>query len=162
MEKSTQTDTVPQTGPPLRNYRAKIKAEIVRTERMEQRHEEGMGQLREQVASREVEVKKMFDEHLVASKAKEKEVLDLHIALTEAKERVLKEEERNRQWEHELFAENEELRSQQREWKEMANEFMLKWRIAEEQKAQLSDSFNELQVEGIVTRERLRGAWKRK
>ena len=104
----------------------------------------------------------MIEEHVVALKAKEKEVLDLQVALTEAKECVLMEEERNRQREHELFDENLDIRSQQRELQEMANEFMLKWRIAEEQKAQLSDSFNELQVEGIVTRERLRGAWKRK
>ena len=129
---------------------------------MEQRHNEAIGQLREQVASREAEIKQMIDEYLVTLKAKEKEVLDLQVALAEAKEHILREEERNRQREQELFTENLEIRSQQREWKEMANEFMLKWRIAEEQKAQLSDSFNELQVEGIVTRERLRGAWKRK
>ena len=103
----------------------------------------------------------MIEEHVVALKAKEKEVLDLQVALTEAKECVLMEEERNRQREHELFDENLDIRSQQREWKEMANEFMLKWRITEEQWAQLSDSYNELQAEGIVTRERLRDAWKK-
>ena len=43
----------------------------------------------------------------------------------------------------------------------MANEFMLKWRITEEQRVKLSDSYNELQAEGIVTRERLRDAWKK-
>ena len=129
---------------------------------MEQRHNEEIGQLREQAASRKTEIKQMIDEHSAALKAKEKEVLDLQVALTEAKEHVLREEEWHRQWEHELFAKNLDIRSQQRELQEMANEFMLKWRITEEQRAQLSDSFNELQVEGIVTRERLRGAWKRK
>ena len=38
---------------------------------------------------------------------------------------------------------------------------MLKWRIAEEKKAQLSNSYHELQEEGIVMRERLRGEWKK-
>ena len=37
----------------------------------------------------------------------------------------------------------------------MANEFMLKWRIAEEQKEQLSYSYNKLQEEGIITTERV-------
>ena len=103
----------------------------------------------------------MIEEHVVALKAKEKEVLDLQVALTEAKECVLMEEERNRQREHELFDENLDIRSQQRELQEMANEFMLKWRIIEEQRAKLSDSYNKLQAEGIVTRERLRDAWKK-
>ena len=92
---------------------------------------------------------------------KKKEVLDLQISLTEAKERILREEERNRQREQELFAETEEIRRQHREWKETTNEFMLKWRIAEEKKAQLSNSYHELQEEGIVMRERLRGEWKK-
>ena len=60
----------------------------------------------------------MIEEHVVALKAKEKEVLDLQVALTEAKERVLREEERNRQREHELFAENLEIHSQQMELQE--------------------------------------------
>ena len=41
----------------------------------------------------------------------------------------------------------------------MANEFMLKWRIVEEQKEQLSESYHKLQEEGIITRERLRSEW---
>ena len=41
----------------------------------------------------------------------------------------------------------------------MADEFMLKWRIVEEQKQQLFDSYHTLQEEGIVTRERLRTEW---
>ena len=128
---------------------------------MEQMHNEVMDQLREQAASREAELKQIIDENSAALQAKEKEALDLHVTLTEAKERILREEERNRQREHELFAENLNIRRQQRDMKEMANEFMLKWRITEEQRAKLVDSFNELQAEGIVTRERLRDAWKK-
>ena len=41
----------------------------------------------------------------------------------------------------------------------MANEFMLKWTITEEQKEQLSDSHHNLEEEGIITRERLQGEW---
>ena len=79
--------------------------------------------------SREAELKQMTDENLTAVKAKEREVLDLHVALTDAKERVLKEEERHRQREHELFTENLDIRKQQRDLQEMANEFMFKWRM---------------------------------
>ena len=43
----------------------------------------------------------------------------------------------------------------------MANKFMLKWRITEDERAKLADSYNELQAEGIVTRERLRDVWKK-
>ena len=43
----------------------------------------------------------------------------------------------------------------------MADEFMLKWRIVEEQKLQLTDSYHALQEEGILTRERLRADWKK-
>ena len=49
-----------------------------------------MGQLREQAASREAELKQLIDENSTSLKAKEREVLDLHVTLTEAKERVLK------------------------------------------------------------------------
>ena len=41
----------------------------------------------------------------------------------------------------------------------MANEFMLKWGIANEQKEQLSDSYNKLQEENIIARERLWNEW---
>ena len=140
---------------------AELTAELALTKHMEQQHNEAIGHLREQAAIREAELKQRIDEHSVALKAKEKEVLDLQVALTEAKECVLMEEERNRQREHELFDENLDIRSQQRELQEMANEFMLKWRIIEEQRAKLSDSYNKLQAEGIVTRERLRDAWKK-
>ena len=120
-----------------------------------------MGQLREQDAAREAELTQLLVESSVALKAKEREVLDLQVAITEAKERVIREEERNSQRERELFAKNEEIRSQQRELQSIANECMLKWGITEEQRAKLSDSYNELQAEGIVTRERLRDAWKK-
>ena len=131
---------------------AELKAELARTKHMEQQHDEALGQLREQAASREAELKQISDEHSAALKAKEKEVLDLQVALSEAKERVLKEEERHRQREHELFTENLDIRKQQRDLQEMANEFMLKWRITEDERAKLADSYNELQAEGIVTR----------
>ena len=155
MERSAQTDTVPlpqttqaatQTGPPMRNYQAELKAEIARTKYVEQRHNEAIGQLQEQAANREGEIKEMIDEHSDALKAKEKEVLDLQVTLIEANERVLREEEKHRQKEQELFVENLDIRNQQRDLKEMANEIMLKWRIAEEQRAQLSDSYHELQA----------------
>ena len=170
MEQFAQTDTTSlprttqaatQTGPPLRDYRAELKAEIARSERLEKWHKEAMGrlreqaasqeaelrakiahaelmawqynetmgQLREQAASREAELAQRIEEHSVALKAKEKEVLELRVALTEAQERILREAERNSQREQELFAETEEIRRQHREWKEMAEDFMLKWRI---------------------------------
>ena len=43
----------------------------------------------------------------------------------------------------------------------MANEFMLKWRIVDEQKEKLLESYNKLQEESIVTKERLRADWKK-
>ena len=43
----------------------------------------------------------------------------------------------------------------------MANEFMLKWRITEDERAKLADSYTELQAEGIVTKARLEDAWKK-
>ena len=141
---------------------AELKAKIAHDELMAQHYNDTMSQLQEQAASREAELAQRMEEHSVAMKAKEKEVLDLQVALTDAKERILREEERNRQREQEFFAENEEIRSQHREWKEMANEFMLKWRIVDEQKEQLSDSYNKLQEESIITRERLRNEWKGK
>ena len=79
-------------------------------------------------------------EHSIAMKAKEKEVLDLQATLTDTKEWNLREEERNRRREQELIAENEELRNQHTTFKELADEFMLKWKIVNEQKEQLTDS----------------------
>ena len=66
MERSTQMDKVPhprttqaatQTGPPLRNYRAELKAQIARAELAEQQHNDAIAQLREQVVGREAELK---------------------------------------------------------------------------------------------------------
>ena len=139
----------------LRKQAASQEAELAQTKHIEQQHNEAIGHLREQVAIREVELKQRIDEHSVALKAKEKEVLDLQVALTEAKERILREEERNHQREHERFTENLDIRSQQRESQEMANEVMLKWRITEDERAKLADAYTELQAEGIVTRARL-------
>ena len=88
-------------------------------------------------------------------------MLELRVTLIEAQERTLKEAERNSQWEQELFAETEEVRRQQREWKEMVNDFMLKWKIAEDEREKLSDAYTKLQAEGIVTRARLEDARKK-
>ena len=115
VEKVTQTEApsplptkqaATQTGPPLRDYRAELKAEIVRSDRREQWHKEAMarlkeqatsreaelitqaelraqeyngamGRLREQVASKEAEFKQRMEEYSAALKEKEKEVLDL-------------------------------------------------------------------------------------
>ena len=66
MERFAQTDitSLPRTtqaatptGPPLRDYRAELKAEIARSESLEKWHKEAMGRLREQVAGREDELK---------------------------------------------------------------------------------------------------------
>ena len=65
MEKFAQTDTpsppptkqaATQTWPPLRDYRAKLKAEIARSDRREQWHKEAMARLKEQAASREAKL----------------------------------------------------------------------------------------------------------
>ena len=55
LPRTTQVTT--QTGPPLRDYRAELKAEIARSERLEKWHKEAMGRLREQARSREDELK---------------------------------------------------------------------------------------------------------
>ena len=44
-------------------------------------------------------------------------------------------------------------------FKEMVDEFMLKWKIVSEQKDELTNSYHALQEEGIVLRERLRAEW---
>ena len=136
-----------------------LKAEIAHIELMAQQYNETMGQLREQAASRDAKLAQRIEEHSVALLAKEKEVLELWVTLTEAQERILREAERNSQREQELFAETEEIRRQHREWKETADEFMLKWRITEDERAKLADAYTELQAEGIITRARLQDAW---
>ena len=118
-----------------------------------------MGCLREHAASQEARFAQKMEECSAALKAKEKEVLDLQATLTDAKEWNLREEERNHQREQELLAENKELRSQRTEFKELADEFMLKWKIVNEQKDQQTDSYHALQEEGIVTREKLWAEW---
>ena len=44
-------------------------------------------------------------------------------------------------------------------FKEMADEFMLKWKIVSEKKDELTNSYHALQEEGIVPRERLWAEW---
>ena len=68
--------------------------------------------------------------------------MTLQVSITEAKERFIKEAERNSQRERELFADNQELRRQQRALQELANEHMQKWRISEEQRAKISDAYH--------------------
>ena len=47
------------------------------------------------------------------------------------------------------FEENEELRNQNRELQTMAHQHLHMWKIFEEQSANLSDSYNHLQVEAL-------------
>ena len=54
---------------------------------------------------------------------------------------------------------NAELQSQRMTYKEMADEFMLKWKIVSEQEDELTDSYHALQEEKIVLRERLQVEW---
>ena len=82
--------------------------------------------------------------------------MDLQVANTEAKERFIKEEERNSRRELQLFDKNEELRSQDTELTQMVSQQLRMWKISKEQRAQISDSYNHLQVEAIVDMERQR------
>ena len=100
-----------------------------------------MEQVRAQATSRESRTCAKNGGTLGFHEGKRKEVLDLQIALTNANERILREAEKNHQRELELFAETKEIRRQRTEFKEMADEFMLKWRIVEEQKQQLTNSY---------------------
>ena len=86
-------------------------------------------------------------------------MLDLQVANTEAKERFIKEEERNSRQELQLFEENEDLRSQNTKLQEMASQHLHMWKISEEQRATISESYHQLQVEAIVDMERQRDAW---
>ena len=122
-------------------------------------HNEEMGRLREQAASKDAEFKQKMKENSTALAEKEKEFLDLQAALDYAKEWNRREDERNRQREEELVAVNAELQSQRMTYKEMADEFMLKWKIVNEQKAELTDSYHALQQEKIVLREKLWVEW---
>ena len=101
---------------------------------MTQQYNATMEQVRAQATSRESRTCAKNGGTLGFHEGKRKEVLDLQIALTNANERILREAKKNRQRELELFAETEEIRRQRTEFKEMADEFMLKWRIVEEQK----------------------------
>ena len=83
-------------------------------------------------------------------------MLDLQVANTEAKERFIKEEERNSRQELQLFEENEDLRSQNTKLQEMASQHLHMWKISEEQRATISESYHQLQVEAIVDMERQR------
>ena len=125
------TQAATQIGPPLRDYRAELKAEIVRfdcreqwhkeamarlkeeassrvaelnthAEHMLREHNEEMGRLREQAASKDAEFKQKMREYSAALAEKEKEVLDLQAALDYAKEWNRREDERNRRREEEL------------------------------------------------------------
>ena len=153
------TQAATQTGPPLRDYRDELKAQIALAELAEQHHNEAIGQLREQAAGREANLKRLLAESSAALKAQEREVMNLQVAITEAKERFIKEEERNSRRELYQFEENEELRSQNRELQQMASQHLQMWRISEEQRETISASYNHLQVEAIVDVERERDAW---
>ena len=87
--------------------------------------------------------------------------MNLQAVIPEAKERFIKEEERNSRRERELFAYNEELRSQHKELQEMASQHLQMWKISKEQRAQISDSYHHLQVEAIVNMEQQRDAWRK-
>ena len=65
MEQFAQTDTTSlpqttqaatQTEPLLRDYRAELKSEIARSERLEKWHKDAMARLKEQATSREAEL----------------------------------------------------------------------------------------------------------
>ena len=128
-------------------------------EHMLRDHNKEMGQLREQAASKDAEFKQKMREYSAALAEKEKEVLDLQAALDYAKEWNRREDKRNRRREEELVTANAEPQSQRMSFKEMADEFMIKWKILSEQKDELSNSYLALQEEKIVLREQLRVEW---
>ena len=101
---------------------------------------EAMCRLQEQAAGKEAEFKRKLEEYAATVAEKEKEVLDLQAALDYVKEWNLREEERNRQREEKMVAENAELQSQRMTFKEIAHEFFIKCKMLTEQKDELSDS----------------------
>ena len=95
---------------------------------------EALGRLQEQAAGKEAELKRKLEEYAATVAEKEKEVLDLQAALNYAKEWNRREEERNRQREEKLVAENAELQSQRMNFKEIVDEFFIKCKLLSEQK----------------------------
>ena len=141
MQAATQTET------PSRNYEEELKTQISLIQAAQKCHNESIAQLQEQATGREADLKRLLDESSAKLHAKEREVFDLQVANTEAKERLIKEEERNSRREVQQY---EELQSQNRELQTMASQHLHMWKISEEQRATLSDSYNHLQVEGLV------------
>ena len=121
-EKSTQTDRAhcPQTvqastktKPPARNYEEELKAQVAITKEAKKCHIEAiaqLGELWEQAARWEADLKHLLDETMTKLQAKEREVLQLQVANTKVKERLINQEERRMQKELQQFEENEELR----------------------------------------------------
>ena len=150
-----------QTRPSLRVYRAELREEQRWTERHEQRHQdaiarlkeeasnrmaelkaqaeqmvheqkEAMGRLQEQAAGKDVEFKRKLEEYAATVAEKEKEILNLQAALDYVKQWNRWEEQRNRQREEKMVAENVELQSQCMAFKEMADKFFIKCKFLTE------------------------------
>ena len=105
---------------------AELKAQA---EQMVHEQKEAMGQLQEQATGKEAELKCKLAEYAATVAEKEKEVLDLQVALDYAKEWNRREEERNRQREEKMVAENADLQRQHMTLKEMADEFFIKCKL---------------------------------
>ena len=74
MQASTQTE------PPSRNYKEELKAQVAITEEAKKRRDEAiaqLGELQEQAAKREADLKRLLDERMAKLQAMEKEVADL-------------------------------------------------------------------------------------
>ena len=137
---------------------AELKAQA---EQMVHEQKEAMGRLQEKATGKEAELKRKLEEYAATVAKKEKEVLDLQAALDYAKEWNRREEERNRQREEKMVAENAELQSQRTTLKEMADEFFIKCKLLSKQKEELSDSYLALQEERIVEWEQVRAECKK-
>ena len=111
------------------NRMAELKAQA---EQMVHEQKEAMGRLQEQAAGKEAELKCKLEEYTATVAENEKEVLDLQAALDYVKQWNRWEEQRNRQREEKMVAENVELQSQCMAFKEMADKFFIKCKFLTE------------------------------
>ena len=171
-----------QTGPPLRDYRAELKAEITRNERLEKRLRETISQLQEKAAAREAEFKtyaenmaqerqdalnrarehaltletmltKTTQDHAAVVKEKDREVRTLRAALDDIKEQQQRTVERHAAREQEFSHEKESLLTQYRDALNLSDEMVQRYRQTCLEKDDIQNEFIKLQEQVVRTLE---------
>ena len=133
---------------------------IAQADRKIREQHEALARLQAQAASRETELEHQLEEYQVAVAAKEQTIYELQASLDGALDWNRRQEETHSQREAALNEDNDEMRRQRDNFKELADEFFAKCKLLSEENEKLSNECYDLHEKKDAAVERVRAECK--